>query len=77
MGLGAGHLHFPRFFEGLGGGRREAPRPNDAEIRVCWPLGGGERMGGGKLRIEKLKILYLTAWTPPEGAGGFSDQFTV
>ena len=44
-GSGAGNLHFPRFFEGLGGGRREATRPNDAGILVCWPR-GGELMGG-------------------------------
>ena len=43
-GSGAGNLHFPRFFEGPGGGRREASRPKGAGMAVWWPLGG--TMGG-------------------------------
>ena len=51
-GSGAGNLHFPRFFEGPGGGRRERISPNDAGIAVWWPLGGdygGDE--GSQLRV--------------------------
>ena len=39
-GRGPGTCVFPKFFDGPGGGRREGPRPNDAGMPVCWPLGG-------------------------------------
>ena len=40
---------FPGCFEGPGGGRREAPRPNGAKVPTCWPLGWGV-WGGRKLK---------------------------
>ena len=70
-GSGTGNLHLAKVLEGLGGGRREAGRPIDAETLEFGPLGVGELLVG---EVEKLKSDLSQPGRPQKGLAGHQTE---